>query len=318
MHRASDGAVDPGFRPIPSGWDAVVEFSRDGGALFTRLRSATGVAVRRWSAKTGEPMPGAGGDLLSREASFLGFTRFGEFCVTLPAGLDGDNYTAITLRRVGEGLTPVLTLRFADHATAGLAASLLLGAKEIRAAGPDAVVATLDSGAEVSVAATPAWPSVTNERTKRRLVPPVDSDVDFSKLVVSPDGTLLAAPFQSNQKSVARVWDAATGLPLSERLWHEGAVSYLSFSPDGSDLMTLTNHGLLRRWFCGGFAGGVPQWATRMGEALGGVTVAGGVDVRRLAPEEYARARRGFEDELRAAAAAGDEAARFLLSALGL
>jgi len=72
----------------------------------------------------------------------------------------------------------------------------------------------------------------------------------------------------------------------------------------------------MRRWFFGDFAGGAPPWAARLGEALGGLRVAGGVDVQRLSPEEQAQRRREFEAELARAAASGDEAARFLLAVL--
>jgi hypothetical protein len=317
VHRAGDGAVVEGFRPVPGRWDTVVEFSRDNGSFVTESwNSSTGVAVRRWSAKSGEPLPGPAGEFRRRDGAFLGFARFGEFCLTLPPGqLDGD-YTAITLRRVDEGLTPLVTLRFADHGTAALAAALFRAAKEIRPAGAEGVVAVLDSGVEVSATNADAGGALTHGRTKRRLVPPLDSGADLSKLVLSPDGRLVAAIFREKEKSQARVWDAATGLPLSERLWHENAVASLAFSPDGRRLMTATVRGVLRTWYFGDFAGGAPSWAAHVSEALGGLHVAGGVDVQRLSSEEHARSRREFVAELERAAAAGDEAARFLLAGL--
>jgi WD40 repeat protein len=332
VHRASDGAAEPGFRPIPADMQMAMEFSRDGGALVTKAwGSSDGVAIKRWSAKTGEPLPGPSGELPYKDALFLGFTRFGEFCMTLPpftfSGIGERSYTDITLRRVDEGLSPVVRLRFADHGTAALAAALFRGAKEIRPAGPDAVVAVLDSGVEVSAAASPAGAALTNERTKRRLVPPVDLAADLSALVVSPDGRLVAAPLKSNaqvssrvweagSKTYARVWDAATGLPLSDHLWHESALKSLAFSHDGQRLMTATERGTLREWFFGDFAGGTPAWAAHMGEALGGMRVVQGLDAQRLSAEEHARSRREFEAELARAAEAGDEAARFLLTTL--
>ncbi|HEX6185488.1 MAG TPA: WD40 repeat domain-containing protein, partial [Pyrinomonadaceae bacterium] len=333
VYRASDGKVEPGFRPIAADGEMLFEFSRDGGALVTKTSgSRDGDAIKRWSAKTGEPLPGPSGELMAADATFLDFTRYGEFCMTSPpfsfAGIGLGSYTEFTLRRVDEGLTPVARLRFAEHRAAALAAALFRGAKEIRPTGPDSVVAVLDSGVEVSVVNTRSGAVLTNERTKRRLVPPLDSAADPFKLVISPDGRLIAAPIKPkagtssrkwesvSRRTFVRVWDAATGLPLSNQLWHEGALKSLTFSPDGRRLMTATEHGTLRDWFFDDFAGRVPPWAAHMGEALGGMRVAGGLDAQRLPAKEHSRSRSEFEAALARAAASGDEAARFLLEAL--
>lgn len=62
VYRASDGALEPGFRAIPVDSSTRLEFSRDGTALVTmRQKGLEGVEVRRWSALTGEPLSGRGG-----------------------------------------------------------------------------------------------------------------------------------------------------------------------------------------------------------------------------------------------------------------
>ncbi|MET0650426.1 MAG: TIR domain-containing protein [Pyrinomonadaceae bacterium] len=312
--RTSDGRREPGFHPIPTARrDTAVEFSRDGAALLTgEPDGQRGATIRLWSATTGEPLSGPGRVLSGAEGEFLGFTRFGEFCMVVPPVLTA-NYTEMTLLRIDERLTPLVRLRFADHGTAALAAALFRQARQIRTGGPGGVVATLDSGVDIYVTAAPAGAALTNGRTGRQLLPPLDFAVNMSMLMLSPDGRLVAACYSHDQKSLARVWDAATGLPLTERLWHENAVSSYAFSPDGARLMTATQTGVLRTWFVGDMRGAVPVWVGRASEALAGLRVVGGADVQRVTPGENARARREFAEALNAAAISGDEGARFLL-----
>lgn len=317
VYRASGGgAPGPVFRSIPAHTDTEFEFGRDGTTLVTGSRGPSGgFAVKCWSAQTGEPLPGPSGELRQADGTYDGFTRFGEFfMVTPPLAARGDD-TVLELWSVGGELTRLARLRFAGQSTAALAKVIFKGAQRIRGAGPDMLVATLDAGVEVYARDEGGGAVLTKAGTKMRLVPPLGSDIFLGAAVISPDGRLVAAPFAAQGGLTVRVWDAATGLPLTEPIWHE-AIMWLAFSADSRRPLTFTVWGARREWFCGDFAGGAPAWAARMSEALTGLRVAGGVDVERLPPEDHARARREFEAALAGAAGAGDEAARFLRARL--
>ena len=61
----------------------------------------------------------------------------------------------------------------------------------------------------------------------------------------SPDGALVALAFQDR---TVRVWDAATGKPLTEPMRHEGEISSIEFSPDGRRLLTIDDEKTARVW----------------------------------------------------------------------
>jgi WD40 repeat protein len=61
----------------------------------------------------------------------------------------------------------------------------------------------------------------------------------------SPDGTRVVTT--SNDKT-ARVWDAATGKPLTNPLEHGGFVLRAAFSPDGTRVITASGDGTARVW----------------------------------------------------------------------
>ncbi len=46
----------------------------------------------------------------------------------------------------------------------------------------------------------------------------------------------------------ARLWDAATALPIGPPLEHRGAVNALAFGPDGRRLATACSDGMARYW----------------------------------------------------------------------
>src|SRR5262249_31780784 len=48
------------------------------------------------------------------------------------------------------------------------------------------------------------------------------------------------------QSGVVRIWDAMTGLPISEPFEHEGPVTDLAFTPDGRYLLTSSQDGTAR------------------------------------------------------------------------
>jgi WD40 repeat protein len=61
----------------------------------------------------------------------------------------------------------------------------------------------------------------------------------------SPDGGRVATASDDN---AARVWDAATGQPLTPPLRHGGAVFRVAFSPDGRRLLTASDENTARVW----------------------------------------------------------------------
>jgi WD40 repeat protein len=61
----------------------------------------------------------------------------------------------------------------------------------------------------------------------------------------SPNGRLIAT---ASFDRTARLWDAATGKPVSEPLPHDLPVWHAAFSPDGRRLATSDGDGLARVW----------------------------------------------------------------------
>jgi WD40 repeat protein/serine/threonine protein kinase len=64
-------------------------------------------------------------------------------------------------------------------------------------------------------------------------------------IAFSPDGRRLAT---ASDDRTARLWDVATGAPLSAPLGHEGPVLVVAFSPDGRSVATAGRDGMLRLW----------------------------------------------------------------------
>ena len=192
--------------------------------------------------------------------------------------------------------------------------ALLRQAQKIEVTRENEVVAILDSGIRISIEQSPTGTRLTNQATKLQLIPILDSQADLSQVIISPDGRMAATTFAAEKKTLARVWDIATGLPLSERLWGDDEIKDIAFTPDSARLLIADKFGVLRSWFFPDSKGDTPPWMLSMSEALAGQRVVGGADVQRISPEEYAKMRRKFGEALTAAAAAGDQRARFLLA----
>lgn len=326
LRRTRDGAAEPGFRPI-EGFITALEFSRDGTELATMRRNWTDInqeaailifgyrrrapeaaIIERRSATTGALLPGGRFEVPPTEGAFDGFTRYGEYFMTRRPGAAPE----ISLWKLDSPRSPLVRLRFENQDTAQMAEALIRQAQELRLRGSD-VVAVLSSGVAISVVSSPAGALLMNERAKARLVVPVELGSDLLNLLFSPDGRLVATSSTSPEGSLLRVWDSTTGLPLSESLWDEGQIKFIAFTADSKRLLTTNQYGVLRSWFFNDFKDGAPSWMTRMGEALSGLRVVGGMDVQRIPPDEHAKLRREFWAALRSAAASGDESAQFLL-----
>jgi WD40 repeat protein len=63
--------------------------------------------------------------------------------------------------------------------------------------------------------------------------------------VFSPDGQHVAV---AENETTVRIWDVATGKPLTPLLHHKHAVHCAAFSPDGKLLITATSSGAARVW----------------------------------------------------------------------
>ncbi len=61
----------------------------------------------------------------------------------------------------------------------------------------------------------------------------------------SPDGKTVIT---GSHDKTARLWDAATGLPLGPTLTHQGRVWAVAFSPDGKTVITGSEDKTARLW----------------------------------------------------------------------
>src|SRR5262249_24352430 len=68
---------------------------------------------------------------------------------------------------------------------------------------------------------------------------------EVKQAVFSPDGRLVVT---ASVDKTARVWEAATGLPLTPRLKHPATVMLAAFNRDASRLVTVSADGTARVW----------------------------------------------------------------------
>ena len=64
-------------------------------------------------------------------------------------------------------------------------------------------------------------------------------------MAFSPDSKRIAAGFEDG---TARVYDARTLLPLSPLMDHSKPIVRILFSPNGNQIVTVSNNGPMRLW----------------------------------------------------------------------
>src|SRR5262249_28503375 len=83
----------------------------------------------------------------------------------------------------------------------------------------------------------------------------------------SPDGKRIVT---ASLDGSARVWDANSGLPLTQPLKHGGPVRDAEFSPDGQRVITASDDGTAVIWDIGPPPAPVPGWLLSLAEMLSG------------------------------------------------
>jgi eukaryotic-like serine/threonine-protein kinase len=198
-------------------------FSPDGRRVVTASMDGT---ARVWDAATGQPVsPPMRHQLEVRCASF---SPDGRRVVTASRDKTAKVWDAAT----GLPVTPPLAHQYAVwHAS-------------FSPDGRRVVTASADKTARV-------WDAATGHP----VTPPLQHQGRVPHASFSPDGrrVLTASWPRSDRQQLkywgqARVWDAATGQPLTPPLQHQGNVLYAAFSPDGRRVLTASNVWRTRVW----------------------------------------------------------------------
>lgn len=90
-------------------------------------------------------------------------------------------------------------------------------------------------------------------------------------------GTIFSAEFSSNGKRIvtadraqARVWDVATGQPVSDPMGPDGSAGSGAFSPDGKQIVAAAYDQPARIWDVMPAPEAWPKWLPRLAEAVAG------------------------------------------------
>jgi serine/threonine protein kinase/WD40 repeat protein len=115
------------------------------------------------------------------------------------------------------------------------------------ASGPglDVKEATVEGGSRVVKLRDGTTVQVDQPVSAGLLLRPFPANRRVEHAVFSPDGRRLVV---CGEDAAARVWDAATGEPLTPPLRHEGTVVHAAFSPDGRCLLTADEDKSARVW----------------------------------------------------------------------
>lgn len=165
-------------------------------------------------------------------------------------------------------------------------------------------------GAKILVEISDTTFNFRNAATGLPLTIPRGFDDHTVPIAFSPDGKWIAMVPNKSERGV-RVFEAATGLPVSEEMWHNSSVKNIGFAADGQSLLTVTDDGTVRRW---NFAAGGAEkfdWLQGLGEAVTGIRFTpDGFEY--MLPAEYLRLKNSFMEKLRVAAMS-DQRACFIL-----
>ena len=289
--------------------------SKDSGRIVGKRRNAQGWRVESWPVEQAAAGPSVLHETLAGDFAFLDLSRHGDYYLFIPRGSTAFNYTSLAVWDSKANRQVPFNLNFESHEAARLIATLFGRAEEIKTAG-DGLTAVLGPGASIKVEHDPSGGTGTrvyDVTSGQPVVPPAGSRRHYEQLFFSDDARWIVT--WEGKAQTAQVWEARSGLPVTEELWHKSEPVAAAFSADRQNLLTLTRDGVLRSWPIFFFRGpGKPAWLARAGEILTGSRwVEDGNKVMPTHYTDYPRQRADFFSEVRRAAQAGDAAAEYVL-----
>jgi WD40 repeat protein len=214
-------------RPVPLSHDvSLLVLSPNGERLFM---AGGDRAPQVWKAQTGELLAS-----LAHAAEAITAARFS------PDGrwlLTGQHAGGARVWDAATGLAVTPPLR---HGGNLVAAAFSADGSQVVTAGKGGTVCfwQLPAGPEAS-------DGVADGGTTGTLRPPRPGEPAQEQRVRSPDGRRVV---RCDNDTTARVWEVATGEPVTPPLRHRAAVRLAGFSPDGSRLITASAEGTVRVW----------------------------------------------------------------------